>query len=122
MNRAFLTIPLMMAGCLTLAGCMGDNRGLASVHQPVVVDGRATVPNCPDWSSQNRDSAATDSNYGCAANANLAAMIANPEDLVHGRDYEGTDAATVTRAIKSWREAIPTGKGGLEKVSSKGGS
>ena len=31
------------------------------------------------------------SNYGCAVNSNLAAMIANPEDLVHGREEHRRD-------------------------------
>ena len=106
---------------LPLAGCMGDNMGLESVHQPVVANGAASVPNCPDWSSQRADSAAlTDSNYGCATNANLAAMVADPNDLIHGR-AEASDAEVATRAVRAWREQAPSGKGTLEKVSSKGG-
>ena len=31
----------------------------------------------------------TGTNYGCATNSNLAAMIANPDDLVRGRDGFG---------------------------------
>uniref|UniRef100_UPI003B981AF8 CpaD family pilus assembly lipoprotein n=2 Tax=Pseudomonadota TaxID=1224 RepID=UPI003B981AF8 len=55
------------------------------VVRVVVSRMRAGVPGCPDWS---RDSSTeldqhTSSNYGCAVNANLAAMVARPEDLVH---------------------------------------
>ena len=76
---------------------------------------QAYVPNCPDqtrmyepnWNSH------TASNYGCATNTNLAAMVANPLDLVRGApDAAGADAQTATRAIAAMRAAIPTGNGG----------
>ena len=41
--------------------------------------------------ASNRRSA-TGTNYGCAINSNLAAMIANPDDLVHGREASGQGA------------------------------
>jgi pilus assembly protein CpaD len=65
----------------------------------------------------------TESNFGCATNSNIAAMIANPNDLVLGQ--EGTisgDAATASKAIKQYREAQPTGAGGLQDVNTKGGN
>ena len=50
------------------------------------------------------------SNYGCAVNGNLAAMVANPEDLIHGRDGSGVgDAMTSTKAVQSYRKPAPTG-------------
>jgi pilus assembly protein CpaD len=51
--------------------------------------------------SQNR----TMSNFGCAANANIAAMVANPQDLVHGREGPAAiDAATGAKAIAMYRD------------------
>ena len=53
----------------------------------VIVRSRASVPGCPDWSAAS-DATLTNglsSNYGCATNANMAAMIANPEDLIEGQ-------------------------------------
>ena len=44
------------------------------------------------------------SNYGCAVNSNLAAMIADPEDLVHGR--EGA-TVTDTRTAATRRRDVP---------------
>jgi pilus assembly protein CpaD len=62
------------------------------------------------------------SNYGCAVNSNLAQMIANPEDLVHGREAGSvTDAVTASRAIEMYRTTAPTGTKGLQDVSPKGG-
>ncbi len=47
----------------------------------------ATVPNCPDWSrpAMANFNGHAMSNYGCATNGNLAAMVADPRDLVSGR-------------------------------------
>jgi pilus assembly protein CpaD len=63
------------------------------------------------------------SNYGCAVNANLAAMVANPEDLVHGREGSGVgDARTATKAVETYRNATPTGTQGLKDISTKKGN
>lgn len=82
----------------------------------------AHVPDCPNWerASQPEFAASTTSNYGCATNTNLAAMIANPEDLVHGRAGESTDATAVSKAVAGYRSSAPTGKGALKTESSKG--
>lgn len=89
----------------------------------VVSRRRADVPGCPDWSVpaspnfQNRNM----SNFGCGVNANLAAMVANPEDLIHGREGLGTgDVTTGARAIQFYRATPPTGTKGLQDISAKG--
>ena len=48
-------------------------------------------------------------NYGCASSTNLAAMVADPADLLHGRS-DDTPAEVGSRAIKTWREVQPTYK------------
>ena len=93
----------------------------------VVTRTRAHVPGCPDWSDKlasNLDNSTSDG-FGCAVNSNLAAMVADPEHLLHGA--EGTGETTVmssTKAINTYRAQEPTGKGGLPAVSSQsaGGS
>ena len=90
----------------------------------VVARRRAVVPGCPNWrvASQPDWDNKTMSNYGCAVNSNLAAEIANPEDLVHGRAGDTvTDAMTASRAIDMYRSTAPTGTKGLQDVSPKGG-
>ena len=65
------------------------------------------------------------SNYGCAVNSNLAAMVANPEDLVRGRsDGSVTDATMGGRAIGALRKATPSGAGGapLKTESTRNGN
>lgn len=82
----------------------------------------ASVPGCPDWSkhSDANPANATSTNYGCAVNSNLAAMVANKEDLIHGARGTGVTAAmTATKAIQTYREKAPTGAGDLKQVSSK---
>jgi len=84
----------------------------------------ASVPGCPDWSrdesfefDQN-----TSSNHGCAVNSTLAAMVANPADLVRGQANSDNDPAISFRAIEAFRKAAPTGGGGTAvKAESTGG-
>lgn len=112
----------LLAAALALSGCAG-NRGLDNVHQPIVATNAAFVPGCPDWhdSAANAGDAMA-ANFGCATSANLAAMIANPADLLHGRVSRGTDAFAAVKGVKAYRELVPTGKGSLEKAGTKGGN
>lgn len=82
----------------------------------------ASVPTCPDWSDARigAPTSPTHSNYGCAVNSNLAAMIANPADLVLGQS--GTiDATAGARAVKAYRDRPQSGAGGQVKPESPGG-
>ena len=82
----------------------------------------ANVPGCPDWSDKagNDLNSNTLSNYGCSINSNLAAMVANPEDLVYGQRATGAnDASTASKAIKTYRDRPSTGAGTLKQESSR---
>ena len=89
----------------------------------VVARTSASVPGCPNWSkasTPNFDDASM-ANYGCATNSNMAAMIANPQDLVFGREGSGVgDSFTSSRAVDQYRKAVPTGQQGLKDISTKG--
>ena len=93
-----------------------------------VVTSRATasVAGCPDWNTAGNGAAppqGTSTNFGCATNSNLAAMIANPNDLVLGQTDSGAGAAsTASRAIRVYREAQPSGQRGLTAQTTTGGS
>lgn len=96
-------------------------------HLRVIISrASAHVPGCPDWSSKSsiNFNNATSSNYGCASNSNLAAMVSDPNDLIKGASNERHDPTTATRAIKTYREKPPTGAGELrgESTSNSGGS
>jgi pilus assembly protein CpaD len=91
----------------------------------IVSRSRAEVPNCPNWSRPAQPNYANRSmpNLGCGVNSNIAAMVANPEDLVHGREGNSVgDPLPGIKAVDSYRSAAPTGKGGLQSVSPKGGN
>jgi pilus assembly protein CpaD len=97
---------------------------MAGSVRVVVTRSTATVPGCPDWSAQSDANLlnGTSSNYGCATNSNLAAMVADPEHLLQGASGTGeTVVMSGTKAIDSYREAKPTGEGGLKAVSSTEG-
>ena len=99
----------------------------AGVVQPgnvrvVVSRRRAEVPNCPNWSvpSQPNYANRTMSNFGCSVNANLAAQVANPEDLLHGQEAGAvSDAMTGAKAVIMYRRQAPTGTEGLKDISTK---
>ena len=91
----------------------------------VVSRTRADVPDCPDWSQPSNPNYAnkTMSNFGCGVNSNVAAMIANPVDLIHGREGSGVvDALTSIKAINSYRSTAPTGTQGLKDINTKKGN
>ena len=89
----------------------------------IVSRSSASVPGCPNWSdptigTPERMSA----NYGCATNSNLAAMIADPNDLVLGQSGSSDGNTTASnKAIKAYRTAAPSGAQGLktEKAGAK---
>jgi pilus assembly protein CpaD len=82
----------------------------------------AFVPGCPHW-SDGRGLNATSPNYGCATNSNLAAMIADPSDLVLGQTGARDDGGNAaSKAIKLYRDTPPSGSKGLQSQSSKGGN
>ena len=90
----------------------------------VVTRSRAHVPGCPDWSDQYNSNLGnyTTDDYGCSVNGNLAAMVADPQHLLHGAEGSGeTVVMSSTKAIQTYREQAPTGKDGLSEVSSQSG-
>ncbi len=90
----------------------------------VITRSSASVPGCPDWSakSDSNYNNATSPGYGCAINSNMAAMIADPQDLLEGKKGDSeTVIATSNKAISTYRETAPTGAGGLQEAAAGGG-
>jgi pilus assembly protein CpaD len=71
----------------------------------IVTRSKASVPTCPDFTTDHdrNYNASNHSNYGCATNSNLAAMIADPEDLVRGRESKKLDANSGKNAVNTYR-------------------
>ena len=106
----------------------------AGTARIVITRSTAHVPGCPDWrgGSDFNPQNATSPNYGCATDStpaaasstrtgNLAALVADPEDLIRGKDHTGeTVVMSSTKAISTYRQAPPSGAGGqLKEVGSK---
>ncbi|HTZ78250.1 MAG TPA: CpaD family pilus assembly lipoprotein [Stellaceae bacterium] len=64
-----------------------------------------TPPDCPNWTkSPNGDHEnAVSSDFGCANLTNLGLMVADPRDLVMGRDLGPADAEVTSLAIQRYR-------------------
>jgi len=78
----------------------------AGLMRVVVMRTSASVPGCPDYSHRSHTDfqARTSANYGCGTNSTLAAMIADPEDLVRGQNADGEDQAQASKAIRAYRD------------------
>jgi len=65
----------------------------------------ATLPGCPDWSGEltSYNNVPT-SNWSCANATNLGLMVAEPEDLVHGRAPGLADGEASARSIDLYRK------------------
>lgn len=76
-----------------------------------ILRSRASVPGCPDWSATSDASLGNgiSPNYGCANNGNLAAMVADPEDLIKGRTGStDTYINTSNTTIKAYSTSVGT--------------
>ena len=88
-----------------------------------IMRSRASVPNCPNWSESsdaNLNNGLTP-NYGCANNGNLAAMIANPEDLIKGqKGSPDTYISTSNASIDAYKSQIGNKAGAVGQTSAGG--
>lgn len=83
----------------------------------------ASVPGCPTWRDKNEAdlTSGLSDNYGCASARNLAAMMADPRDLVEGHEAPIDPKSNVSgRAIKAYNDKPPTGSGDIKTISAGG--
>ena len=72
----------------------------------------AIAPDCPQLSTIDFADASSNNDLptlGCAVRANMAAMIADPADLLGQRDLEPGDPLRRATQLGAWREGSPTG-------------
>lgn len=64
------------------------------------------TPQCPDWRKPSEDdpSNTPSSNLGCATETNLGLMVADPRDLVVGKDLAPSDADHSDYAVQRYRQ------------------
>lgn len=89
-------------------GTLPSARDAVAPNSLLVVVERYTVtpPDCPNWTkspSGNHENA-DDSNFGCATLTNLGLMVADPRDLVIGREMGPEAADHAGLAIQRYRE------------------
>lgn len=90
----------------------------------VITRSSASVPGCPDWSAHSdmNYGNALSPGFGCASNGNMAAMVADPQDLLEGKKGSSeTVIATSNKAISTYRDTAPTGASGLQSEAAGGG-
>ena len=65
-----------------------------------------TTPACPDWGRKSGLDYANQphSNFGCATETNLGLMVAEPRDLVRGRDLSAADGVHQAEGVVRYRE------------------
>ena len=110
---------LVSQGAPVTAGAVGSGNVRVVVSRNV-----ASVPDCPNWErkSQPNYNNRMLPNYGCGVNSNLAAMVANPEDLSYGREGAATgDVNAAAKAVLFYRSTPPSGTKGLQNVNTKSG-
>ncbi len=85
----------------TVEGAMARNSVFVIAGRHVV-----TLPNCPDWSkATGADFTNTPgSNYGCATVSNLGMMVADPGDLLAGRENGPADGQMMIRGVERYRK------------------
>jgi type IV pilus biogenesis protein CpaD/CtpE len=129
----FLAIPAMLA----LAACRPGAAEYTEAEAPKLlrIDRAAgrymvTLPDCPNWSQYPASdfTNAKSSNFGCATASNLGLMVANPADLVAGRELahaDGTPAVSAVTRYLTDKVKLPetsSGAGALTAPSSSGGA
>lgn len=64
-----------------------------------------TLPGCPDWSGERTTyNNVPTSNWGCATASNLGLMVAEPGDLIRGRDEGMADGEYAATSINNYRK------------------
>jgi pilus assembly protein CpaD len=128
-DRISIEDPMMTAATKEAIGALASRYGIlvsdgapvtTGYVQPgfarvVLTRSSAKVEGCPDWSvkSEMNYTNGTHPGYGCAINTNLAAMVADPEDLVTGDEGSGeTYVRRSSQAVEAYREKAPEGADG----------
>ena len=99
---AYLKLKRLAAGLV-----IDDNPKMVSDTVRLVVHRyQVTLPGCPDWSDRSgiTHTNQPSGNWGCATAVNLGLMIANPGDLVYGRDGGPGDGAAQVLGIQRYRK------------------
>jgi pilus assembly protein CpaD len=81
----------------------------------------ARTSECGDWSENLAFSAdnLTNKNFGCSTQRNIAAMVADPRDLLGPRRFDPADARRAATVIDAYQQGKPTS---AEKTDAQSGA
>lgn len=112
---------LALAGvALLAAACKTDGPTLDDLYQPtamhyerhpiIVTKSGAHVKECGEWPKDLSRTSQNDQyeNFGCAQQANIAAMVANPQDLIRPRAQTPSDPMRRSKVIDDYRNGAAT--------------
>lgn len=106
-RRATLSAYLLLQGVTVSAAPAALTASADDPDRLSVVVRRVEVslPACPDWTAMPNDgfSNRPASFFGCANAVNFGMMVAEPADLVRGRDPGPADATVAARAVDRYR-------------------
>jgi len=81
-----------------------SHAGVANTAIVAVERYDVTLPDCPDWRALPALTNGVWSNYGCTTAVNLGRMVADPRDLVTGRDLGPMDGTVAASAVERYRK------------------
>ncbi len=112
---------LALAGvALLVAACKSDGPTLDDLYQPaampyerhpiLVTKEGAQVQECGQWPKDLARTSQNDQyeNFGCAQQTNIAAMVANPQDLIRPRAQTPSDPMRRNTVIDDYRSGDAT--------------
>jgi len=105
LERSGLTVAVARPGEDDGDGMMNTDQVAVSVTRMAVLSPDCEVPPpAPGERPKYR--------WSCSDTVNLGAMVANPEDLAHGRDFEPSDGEALARGVEAYRR----GDAEVEKI------
>lgn len=131
-NGGWLKVLALGAVAVVIAGCKMDGAEIDDYYTPtahyerhpiVVTKSGAHAKQCGDWPEDLSRTSQNDTyaNFGCSQQNNIAAMVANPQDLVRPRATTPADPMRRVKVFENYRngEAVASAeeKKGDVKIS-----
>ena len=128
-KAGLLKVLALAAVALIIAGCKLDGAEMDDYYQPtahyerhpiVVTKSGAHSKHCGDWPEDMTETANNEAyaNFGCSQQNNIAAMVANPEDLVRPSATTPSDPMRRTVIFDKYRtgEAVSSAEEKKQQV------
>jgi pilus assembly protein CpaD len=113
-NGRWLKVLALGAVAAVVAGCKMDGAEIDDYYTPtahyerhpiIVTKSGAHAKQCGDWPEDLSKTAQNDAyaNFGCSQQNNIAAMVANPQDLVRPRATAPSDPMRRIKVFENYR-------------------